>query len=68
MNLNEDEEKIEAQILAARRSLITNLVLSALCVFDKFCIYLSSPRFNLLFYGPGSILSERGLASFNNSG
>jgi hypothetical protein len=35
MNLHEEEEKIEAQILAAKRSLITNLVLSALCVLTN---------------------------------
>ena len=38
-NFNDDEEKCKAQILAAKRSLITNLVLTALCVLTNSLLY-----------------------------
>ena len=44
-NFNDDKEKCEAQILAAKRSLITNMVLTALCVLTNSAFVFLSPDF-----------------------
>jgi hypothetical protein len=42
---NDDQEKFDAQVLAAKRSLITNLVLTALCVLTNSAIVFLPPDF-----------------------